>query len=376
MLGMDFVQIICIIKVMPRRPAQKSKRISKKRKKGFSWKTLVKSSKTQKKIKKGASVALLFTVSISFLGGVWLYKSLTKPFASADSSTAFDINNEDIVSLAIVSVDDIKASPVKTDSVHFLIFDKSKKKVLSYEVALDVKTDIPGKLGVETYSKILPLGMMSDDNLTSGAKLLVSSLEKDFAFNVDRYLVVEESVIGALLETFVYGSGNSLLEFEILQRLALSVDTDITISEFYSLFTFARSLREDRFIVNKGYNDHFADIETLDEAIRDITFDSVVSNEKASVGVLNGTDIPGVASLASRVVRNAGGHVISASNASKNYDESMLVVESNDLAIVKEIQKFFKIDNVVIKGRSGLNEGVSDRVDVTLVLGFDIAETL
>lgn len=373
---MDFVQIICIIKVMPRRPAQKSKRISKKRKKGFSWKTLVKSKKTQKKIKKGASVALLFSLSVMFLGGLWLYKSLTKPFASADSSTSFDINNADIVSLAIVSVDDIKASPIKTDSVHFLMFDKSKKKVLSYEVGLDVETDIPGKFGVEPYSKILPLGMMEDDSVTSGVKLLVSSLEKDFAFNVDRYMVVEESVIGALLETFVYGSGNGLLDFDTLQKLALSVDTNITISEFYGLFTFARSLREDRFIVNKGYNNYFENVEALDETIRDMTFDSAVSNEKASVGVLNGTDIPGVASFASRVIRNAGGHVISASNASKSYDESMLVVSSNDLYVVKEVQKFFEIDNVVIKGRSGLNEGVSDRVDVTLVLGFDIAEGL
>lgn len=376
MLGMDFVQNICIIIVMPRRPAKKSKRIASKRKKGFSWKTLVKSQKTRKKIKQSVTVALLLFLSVSFLGGIWLYKALTKPFASADSTTSFDINNSDIVSIAIVSVEDIDQSLVKTSSVHFLIMDKSMKKVLSYEIGLEIETDIPGIFGVEPYANVMPLGMMGDENLNSGADLLVSTLEKDFAFNVDRYMVVDDDVIGPILDTFVYGQGNSLLNTEILGSLATSINTNITISEFYNLFTFVRSLREDRFIVNKGYNNYFEDLESLDESIRDITFDSLVSNEKASVGVLNGSEVSGVANFASRVVKNVGGHVISADNASRLYEKSILVVESTDLAVVKEIQKFFNIENVVLKGRGGVNESISDRVDVTLIVGFDIAERL
>lgn len=376
MLGMDFVQNICIIIVMPRRPAKKSKRIARKRKKGFSWKTLVKSQKTQRKIKQSATVALLLFLSLSFLGGIWVYKALTKPFASADSSTSFDINNADIVSLAIVSVEDIDQTLARTSTIHFLIMDKSMKKVLSYEVGLDVETDIPGKFGVEPYANILPLGMMDDEDLGSGAKLLGESLEKDFAFNVDRYMVVDDKVIGPVLDTFVYGQGNSLLNTDTLQDLVLSVKTNITISEFYNMFTFVRSLREDRFIVNKGYTNYFEDLESLDESIRDITFDSDVANEKASVGVLNGSEMPGVANFAARVVKNVGGHVISTENASKTYEKSILLVSSTELAVVKEIQKFFDIENVVLKGRGGVNESVSDRVDVTLIIGFDIAESL
>jgi hypothetical protein len=376
MLGMDFMQNFCIIKVMPRRPAKTSKRISRKRQKGFSWKTLVKSSRLQKKIKKSATVALLLILSVSFLGGIWLYKALTKPFASAKSSTSFDINNSDIVSISIASVEDIKQIPVKTKSIHFLIFDKSKKKVVSYEVALDYETDVPGRFGVEPYANVLPLGMMADNDLASGANLLVSALEKDFGFSVDRHIVVDDEVIAPVLSTFVYGTGNGLLDFETLQELALSVNTNVTLSEFYSLFTFVRSLREDRFIVHNSQEKYFEDTDALDEGIRDITFDSPVAVEKASVGVLNGTNMPGVASFASRVIRNVGGHVISADNASKSYEKSVLVVESNDLFVVKEIQKYFDIETVVLKGRGGVNEGISDRVDVTLVLGFDIAERL
>jgi hypothetical protein len=256
------------------------------------------------------------------------------------------------------------------------MLDKAKKKVVTYEVDLSYEVDVPGKYGVEPYENIIPVGMMTDGSFTSGAQLLVSALEKDFGFNVDRYVVVDDDVIAPLLSTFVYGTGNSLLDLETLKQLALSVNTDITLSEFYGFFTFVRSLREDRFIVNKAHDNYLGNTELLDENIRDLTFDSSVAREKASVGVLNGTDVPGAANFASRVIKNMGGHIISSSNASKKYDRSVLVVESTDLFVVSEIQKYFGIDNVVLKGRGGVNEGISDRVDVTLILGFDIVESL
>ena len=250
---------------------------------------------------------------------------------------------------------------------------------MSYKVDLDVTTDVPGKFGVEPYSNILSLGMLDSNKLSDGSALLVSALENDFAYNADRYLVVDDTIVAAILDTFVYGKGNSLLNFETLQKLALSVDTNITLSEFFNLFTFVRSLNADKFVtyeINSGGNSLFANKDTLDETIRDITFDSSVAVEKASVGILNGTDIPGIANFASRVVRNAGGHVIAAENASKTYNESILLVESADLSVVKEIQKFFNVKNVMLKSRGGVNEGISDRVDVTLVVGFDIAGNL
>lgn len=376
MLGMDIVQIYCIINTMPRRSAKTSKKLTKKRKKGFSWKTLVKSSRFQKRIKHSATIALLLLLSVGFLGGIWLYKVVTKPFAAAESVASFDINNSDIVTFSITSVEDIEQIPVKVESIHLLFLDKSKKKVTTYEVDLNNRTDVPGKFGREPYANILPLGMMGDSKLTSGAGLLVSTLEKDFGFNVDRYVVVDNDVVAPLLSTFVYGTGNSLLNLDNLQKLARSVNTDITLSEFYSFFTFVRSLREDRFIVHRPYENYFDDLDALDESTRDLTFDGAVAVEKASVGVLNGTNVPGAATFAARVVRNMGGHVISAENASKSYKESILVVESNDLVVAKQIQKFFNIQNVVLKGRGGVNEAISDRVDVTLVLGFDIVEGL
>lgn len=356
---------------MPKRPAKASKRISNKRKLGFSWKTLVKARKTQKKFRKGAALALLLLFSVLFLGGIWGYKAITKPFASAESTTSFDINNSEIVSLAIISVEDINQVPAKTSSIHLLMLDKSSGKVVSYEVNLNTTTDVPGKFGVEPYSNILSLGMLDSDKLSDGSALLISALEKDFAYNVDRYLVVEDSVAKPVLDTFVFGEGNTLLNFETLQKLSLSVDTNVTLSEFFNLFTFVRSLRKDRFIANL-----FDGGENSDISIRDITFDSAVSAEKASVGILNGTDTPGIASFASRVIQNTGGHVIAAENASKTYDESFLLVESTDLQVVKEIQKFFDVKNVVLKSRGAVNEGISDRVDVTLVIGFDIAGRL
>lgn len=354
---------------MPRRPAKKSKRISRKRKKGFSWRAFVKSSKQKQKILRFSIVTLLLIISTVFLGGLSFYKSLTKPFASADSTTSNDINNSEVVTFSMVFVEEVQGRPLEVDSIYFIFLDKLKKKVVSYEIPVDYKTEVPGKFGEEEFGKILPLGMISNDEVTDGAMLLNRALSRKFGFRADRYLLVDRSLKEPLSGQFTKGEGASMINYDNLTQLAAESETNISLSEFYNILSFARALSPDRFI-------NITNMEASDLVTREITFDSSVSLEKASVAVLNGSGISGVAAFGERVVSNVGGHVITSENASQFYEESILVTDSYDFEVVKEIIKFFDIDRIILKDKGGVGENIVDRVDVTLIIGLDVAESL
>ena len=354
---------------MPRRPAKKSKRISRKRKKGFSWRLFVKSSKQRQRIIRFSIVALLLFVSLTFLGGISFYKSLTKSFVSAESTTSNDINNSDVVTFSIVFVEDVQSRPLKVDSIYFIFLDKLKKKVVSYEIPVDSKTEVPGKFGEEEFGKILSLGMLSNNEVSEGAQLLNKALSRKFGFRADRYLLANQLLKGPLIAQFIQGEGSSMISYDNLTQLAVESETNISLSEFYNILSFTRALSPDRFI-------NITNIESSDLVTREITFDSTVSLEKASVAVLNGSGISGVAAFGERVVSNVGGHVITSENASQLYEESILVTDSYDSEVVKEIINFFGIDRVILKGKGGVGESIVDRVDVTLIIGLDVAASL
>lgn len=361
---------------MPRKPAKKSKRISSKRKKGFSWKLLAKNKKTKKKINRIISVFFLLLISSAFLSFLSIKKVLDKTFVSADSSTSTDVLDENRVSFAIVTVDDLDKENIKIISMNVMFFDRDNKKVVTFEVPSNFSSDVPGRFGVEEYSKLVTLGMIDSGNIADGSQFVSNTLKVKFAHRIDRYLIVEEGVSLPILEAFKNGKSSGLLSSEILSGLLLNSHTNLRVNEFYDLYTFVNGLPFDRFITHTLTLDQLSTNEYLDAVLRDLTFDSKVSLEQSSVAVLNGTNISGVATFGSRVLENIGAHVISVDNTRDTYHESVLVVSDVDLAVVKEIQRFFNIKKVLTRSEFTGNEIVADRADVTLIMGFDIANSL
>ena len=353
-MGIDFTQIFWIITSMP------------KHKKNFSWRILTQSKKTRKSMKRTLLAGLLFVLALGTIGGIELYKVLTKPFASAASAASFDIKDTQLVTLALVVVDHLDSDPIQTSSINLIFFDTEKKKVVSFDIPLEMEIDAPGRFGAEPYKNLMSLG---DD----GAETIRKSLKKQFGFSVDRYLVTEERYSEPVLETFKFGRSHGLLGLESLTGFALSSVTDASISEIYSLYTLVNSLPSDRFIVHENSEDFYADGAYINSVIRDLTFDSKVAQERASVAILNGTETTGVAGFGQRVVENLGGYVVSAGNASTTYAETTLIVDSKDLQVVKEILRFFPVKNVIEKRAFANTEPVADRVDVSLIIGLDTA---
>ncbi|GIW69712.1 MAG: hypothetical protein KatS3mg101_0459 [Patescibacteria group bacterium] len=119
------------------------------------------------------------------------------------------------------------------------------------------------------------------------------------------------------------------------------------------------------------------DSENLDGQILDMNFDGPISREGLSVSILNGTDIPGVASFGSRLIKNSGGRVVGVSNASINYENSYIITDIEDSVTLNYISRVLGISNVLTKKEAEkFNENEIDRSDITVIVGFDIAEAL
>lgn len=353
---------------MPKPSARKSK-------KSFSWRIFTKDNKTRKSMKRALLAGLLFVLSIGTIGGIQAYKLLTKPFASAASVSSFDISNTQLVTLALITVDHLDSDPIQTKSINLIFFDTEKKKVVSFEIPLELEFDAPGRFGTEPYKNILSIGMLDSGEVGDGAELIRKSLKKQFGFPVDKFLLTEERYAEPVLETFKYGRSRGLLGLESLSGFALSSVTDASLSEVYGLYNLVNSLPSDRFIAHENSEDFYSDSAYIDSVIRDLTFDSDVAHERASVAILNGTGVPGVAGSGQRVLENFGAYVVSTGNASQTYQETTLIVDSKNLKVASEISRFFPVKNVVEKRAFGNMEDVADRVDAALIIGLDMAES-
>jgi hypothetical protein len=353
---------------MPRKPARRrsSKRISKAKKKALK----------REKLKKTLSVAALVIVSAVFLLSYSFYKELTSKYASAFSSSSHDILSQKIYSVVVISVDDFSADPIKVKTIDLYIFDKDTLKLIKYHIPLQTTVDVPGEYSVEPFANIFALGNLKDNNLSEGAELVSRSVEKLFAFPVDRYLVVEGRGEEALVSLL---NGKLLLNKENfnLDELKESVKTNLSLREFFDLYNLSRSLPGDR-IIEKDLSQTYLDSPSLlDEELRDLTFDTELSKEQKSLAVLNGSSSPGVAAYGSRLLENYGGRVVAVSNASKQYDKSIIITDDTMSESTRIVSRLFGIENIVLKSNlQDFSETEIDRSDITVILGLDFARSL
>ena len=108
-----------------------------------------------------------------------------------------------------------------------------------------------------------------------------------------------------------------------------------------------------------------------------LRFDLVLSKEKKSIAVLNGTDQSGVASFGTRVIRNFGGRVVATGNTNESYEESILIVDDPTSESTRIISEIFGIKNIILYSDiRGFSESEINRSDMTIIFGLDFAGLL
>lgn len=331
--------------------------------------------KKSNKLKKWFKIFSLFIISGLFLTGYLFYKKVSREYASAFSVSSQDLLSNQIYASALIVADDFDAEPVKVTKLSLYIFDKSTLKTIVYNIPVDTVVNVPGRFSEEPFSNILALGSMDEGGLEHGAEIITRSIFKLMAFPVDRYMLVEEG-IDAMAQDFYRGKINVDFKSDV-RVLKDMVRTDHSLGELIDIYKFANSLPEDRVLENELGDTYIANPTILDEELMDITFDSILSREKKSVAVLNGSGQSGVAGFGSRVIRNLGGRVVATSNTNKDYENSFIVVDDIASESTRIIAQIFGIENIVMySDLRGFDENEVSRSDITIIFGLDFAGSL
>ncbi len=313
---------------MPRKTARKTKYVS------YTHRMRnVKSAKKIKALRRTIIVAFALLFSVTVLTGYLLYKNVTQHPTSADSANTYSLSEKNIYTILL--------APKSGSAVpKLVVVDLNAPKVVEYS-----------------------LPEMNPD---------IARLKYSLALQIDRWITVsgdaEKTFLG-LLDTGEFGISDI---FSLLTSQPTEFTTNSNLSELYSFVSFVKSLPESRIFKKELPKD----LAVFDTEIQDMSLDSVVSKEKKSISILNGTNVSGLATYGSRVVLNLGGRAVSSTNASNVYEKSLIITDDVDSYTVKSLALFFNIKKVVSKGSpdaDAINESELSRSDITLILGFDTA---
>lgn len=364
---------------MARKPAQKSKKIESSRKRAKNWKKELLSKRKSKKIKEAAyryvAICLLFITSITFLAGYLGIKKLTSPFVSAQSTSSYDIRGEDIFTIAFYEVSDLENKETELNKVKVYIYDTKGPQLLELQFDTETELDVSGKYSTEPVHKILRLStLVHNGNIEDGIVMTNKTLGRYLGFNIDKYVVVDSSTSDSI-ERLLSADGfitNFNYDFSTFSTSFIS---NMSMSELYYIHSISSKLNEtSKKNIAVTSNTTHSDI---NNSIRNLTFDSNIALEKASVAILNGTNHAGAASFGARVVNNLGGRVVRVDNASQKYEHSILIVDDPNSYTTRGLSKFF--DEVTIMSKeeaSDLTDNELVRADVILIVGIDIVSVL
>lgn len=332
----------------------------------------------KKNVRNAVAMSVLFLISLAFLFSYSFYKYLTQNFASALSSSSYSILDDNIPTLSYIVAEDLNADPIVIKKVNFILFDKYNNKVSIYNVPVNTDYEIPGKFGRDNFSKLIALGAMNSDKpLESGPQVVNRALFKLFGFKVDKFVLTDFTHESFFDRLWREGGFINLVSLKNIYSLEGSLKTDMDLREFYGLLSFVYSLPQDRILDETNTPKSFNNTQSFDDQIREVTYDSDISNEKKNIAVLNGTNYNGLASFGSRVVSNVGGRIIAVTNTEKFYDKSVIIADDTDSKTVMFLSRVFMIPDIIQKDEArSFNENEIDRADVTIIFGFDTSGDL
>lgn len=296
-----------------------------------------------------------------------MYKNLNSVAVSALSINSFDLINANSYTVLLVDSD----KTLGINSVSLVLVDKKGKKVKIYKFPGELVMNVHGRFGNEEISKLFMLGNLEE---ARGIELTKKTIQDFMGINVDRYISMDQNVKQSVYDLFTKGDGSILMSLKSIRTISQSLKTDMKVNELYVVYKYVSGLPSDRFFsYDLNQNDIVSPV-SVEADIQDMTLNSDFAAEKKSVAILNGTDVEGMAGIATHYVNNMGGRVVAFGNASKQYQESILVVDDKQSLTAQSIKRYFNISKVITKDEvEGVYEGEIDRADILLIIGFDIA---
>ena len=354
------------------------RRSSKSRKKAY------KSRKFYSNLRRLGLIFFITFLSLTFLVSINYINQASQSLVSAsdESLNTSYIINKDIFTIALIEVSDINSAKSKIIDLKLYTFDKKQPKLNIYTLDVNSEVEVMGKYGQEPLYNILSMGSLSDTTSTknaliAGNSLLINSLKFTLGHNIDNFIIVDSKkaqIVGdSLKQPTTFKFVGLMRDFN---ELTSSIITNLTSQELRYLAKIGDSLKINSINEVNIASLEYSNLENYSESIKTFTFDSNIALENKSVSILNGTNLNGLASVVSQQLDKTNIRVISSANASRIYEDSILIVEDPESHTAKYIAELLNIDTLLSSHSYNAAEEVVSRSDITVIIGLDIANNL
>ncbi len=375
---------------MPKRTQHKSKRVAKLRQKKSSWKVLQLNRETKRKIRTlGLTLTALFSTLIIF-AAISLYHYLENPLVYAEGGLTpghgWDLQAR--YNLLLLKVEDSRNPTTLIKNLAILSMDPKDQSLLIVDIPVDTEINLPN------YGNSRVSGLYASGNLAAGSpgvNFVEKSLTSFTGATFDGYLLIDaagESQIRALagkpLTISSYKESLNLWHWPALPKLFLAVKenvrTNLSLPELINVGRFAYGTRFDKVTET----DLGARIAQGGVALEDFLgrnfVDQKIYEEGLRVIVLNGTNEPGLAGRAARVVEHLGANVVDVDNtAIPSYQKTVLITKKSDTYTTKRLATLLSITDLRLSSTIGQDDPLINyirRADVVIIAGLDILTVL
>ena len=365
---------------MPVRSAKKSKKIAAKRNKGFSWKRSKAARKARKKIRLlfFAIVSLLLTTLL--LTAFSIYKFAKAPLLSASLGSLEkneDWDGKEEMNILFLMVDDFGRSAPKLESLYVLRIVPQNQNYFIIKLPISAECDLAERYGVGDIAKAFAIG---------DVRLVQETVFKQLAIYSDSYVLTDlkglseiKNIFGEIdLKNIRKSTPATKLYINpnFLKFLHENVKSNLSIKDLFNILSFVRSTDSINAKVFELNDDSFEDKELFDGFWNEYILQGIAGEENSRILVLNGAEVPGLATWGGRVVSNSGFTLLDVGNTKKKYEESFLISGDPQSNLSQELSHIFGIS--VIKDRISIEDEdeIFLRGDIVVVLGLDIGSVL
>ena len=311
------------------------------------------SRKKSKLVSKFKSILVYSFVSIVVLGfliNTFLSNILEYSFALAQDSTNIDFKSSEKYPIVLIS----KNSIGEVEAFDLIIFDKTLKKVIEYNLSSNIKFELDSEeKSIEELLAQLDNGPSFDEKVW-----LKKVIEDNMSLKVGDILISNDTQYKTLKN--VITGGASIFElWEIKESLHLPL------RDLYLMYSFSKNLEFKDF---KKYQ--ISNFESLDSSLRENHLDSVIGKEGLSISIINATGVAGLARERGRFLSNYGGRVVDLANSSEISETSKVIFKSQSDS-VKKIADLLDITTLTPASEVGYTYPEIIKSDIVVVLGLD-----
>lgn len=323
-------------------------------------------------------------ISTFVLLGFSFYKFLNAPFSNASGVLNLDgqdVWQEDSTNILLIKLDDKNDPYSNINALAIIHMNDEAKRYDIYKIPVDVEIDLGLNFGKGKLSEAYKIG---NGDQGRGFYLISKTILKNLAIRIDGYVAVDNSGYEEL-STIVGGIDPEDLSVSLRVKNYLKIPglitkfrslaiTNLTISDIFSILDFIKNTSDDSGSASELNVYQVLDSQNWDSLWKSKMDFSSVQRDPIKVFVSNASrdpKIPGLATWGARVVKNLGGSVLDTQNSFIDFDESTIITDSKDLALVNKLSVTLGINKIIlvddISPESGINPQVF-RTSVSVVL--------